>query len=109
MAEQATAAANRIIAGTVAANGQRVSGSEFSSIRTSQGHYVVTFAPAFRTVSGGSVTQIYPNDGDTRDNAVIIALTAESCYYKTGDAGGNAQDRSATFIFAGNDIAPVKE
>ena len=104
-----TAGVNRIIAGTVAANGTAVSGQEFTSLRTSQGHYVVSFQPRFASISGGSVTQVYPNDGDTRDNAVIIALTSESCYYKTGDNEGKASDRSATFIFAGIGSAAAAE
>ena len=92
---------NRYIAGTVNADGSRKSGDEFSSNKTTKGHYVVSFRPAFTQISGGSVTQVYPNDGDTRDNAVIISLNADSVYLKTGDSSGDAQDRSFSFIFAG--------
>jgi len=92
---------DRYIAGTVGSNGAPVSGSDFSSTRTTKGHYVVSFRPAFAQISGGAVTQVYPNDGDTRDNAVIISLSADSVYLKTGDSSGDPQDRSFSFIFGG--------
>ena len=99
---------DRYIAGTVNADGTRRSGDEFSSNRTTKGHYVVSFRPAFTQISGGAVTQVFPNDGDMRDNAVIISLSADAVYLKTGDSGGDAQDRSFSFIFGGTGVVAAE-
>jgi hypothetical protein len=98
----------RIIAGVVNADGTKKSGKDFTSLKTSTGHYVVEFRPAFTYVDGGSATQIFPKDGDTRDNLVIISLDANTAEIKTGGSGGNAADRSFTFIFAGDEFASAE-
>lgn len=102
---------NRTIAGTVNANGTTKYGSEFSVSRASTGHYVVSFRPAFAQISGAAATQIYPEDGNTRDNVVIIQLNATTLYLKTGDAGGDARDRDFTFLAVGigSDAAATKD
>jgi hypothetical protein len=92
----------RIIAGTVNADGSTAHGAGFSVSRVSQGHYQISFRPAFVAISGASVTQIYPGDGDTRDNAVIIKLDVNGVYVKTGDSGGKASDRDFSFVAVGN-------
>ncbi len=92
---------DRIIAGTVNADGSVLNGSEFTVSKPSKGHYLVSFRPAFEKISGGAVTQIYTSDGDTRDNAVIVKLHNYECYLKTGNASGDTDDRMFTFIFAG--------
>lgn len=99
---------NRYIGGTVNANGTVKYEGEFSANRTSEGHYLISFRPAFQAMGGGAVTQIYGNDGDTRDNAVIIRLTNTEVFIKTGDSAGNAKDRDFTFVFAGVGSAPAK-
>ncbi len=96
----------RIIAGQVKGDGTIISGEDFTASRTTSGHYLISFRPAYNTISGASVTQIYP-DGDTRDNAVIIRLNANELYLKTGDSSGNAQDRDFTFIAGGNGSKPA--
>jgi hypothetical protein len=92
---------DRIIAGTVNADGTIKYGQDFAVTRTTVGHYVVQFRPAFAQVSGGSVTQVFPGDGDTRDNAVIISLSATDVYLKTGGGDGRQSDRNFTFVMAG--------
>lgn len=97
---------NRIISGTVNRDGSIKYGSEFSVTRTREGHYLVAFRPAFTQISGAAVTQIYPNDGSTLDNAVILDLKGTELNLKTGDGGGNAQDRDFTFVATGVGSAP---
>ncbi|WP_460910787.1 hypothetical protein [Paraburkholderia jirisanensis] len=75
---------DRIIVGTINADGTIQYGSNFSVTRTTEGHYNVSFRPGFSQINGASVTQVY-NDGDTRDNAVIIKLNATDLYLKVGD------------------------
>lgn len=101
---------DRIIAGTVNANGSIRHGNAFSVTRTSKGHYLVAFRPAFASLSGGASTQVYPNDGNTKDNVVIVALGPNDALLKTGDDNGNAQDRDFTFVFAGTgEVAAVDQ
>ncbi|MVA27012.1 hypothetical protein V6582_15110 [Agrobacterium vitis] len=92
----------RIIAGTVKSTGEIISGDGFSVSRVSKGHYQVSFRPAFSKIGGASVTQIFPSDGNTKDNAVIISLDVNGIYVKTGDSGGDATDRNFTFVAVGN-------
>jgi hypothetical protein len=99
--------ADRIIAGTVNANGSQQSGNNFSVTRTSEGHYLVSFRPAYERIDGASVTQIF-NDGNTRDNAVIIRLSATELFLKTGDSNGDAKDRDFSFVSAGTGSVAAK-
>ncbi|WEO70738.1 hypothetical protein [Agrobacterium vitis] len=92
----------RIIAGTVKSTGEIISGEGFSVSRVSKGHYQVSFRPAFSKIGGASVTQIFPSDGSTRDNAVIISLDVNGVYLKTGGDSGDASDRNFTFVAVGN-------
>ncbi|NTJ42042.1 hypothetical protein G6L28_05420 [Agrobacterium larrymoorei] len=93
---------DRTIAGIVNADGTIRAGDEFSVSRTSEGHYVVSFRPAFDQLHGVSATQVFPNDGNTRDNVVIIRLSESELFLKTGDGDGNAKNRDFTFVAAGN-------
>lgn len=90
----------RTIAGTVNEDGSAKYGSDFISSRTSEGHYMIEFRPAFGELGGVSVTQIF-NEGNTRDNAVIIRLNASHAFIKTGNDSGSARDRSFSFVAAG--------
>ncbi|HVE20397.1 MAG TPA: hypothetical protein VNC39_00330 [Acidocella sp.] len=102
--------ADRIIGGTVNSDGTIKYGSEFSVSRTTEGHYVIAFRPGFAQVSGASATQIFPDDGNTRDNVVIIRLTPSELYLKTGDSNGNAKDRNFSFIATGiGSVAAVEK
>jgi len=91
----------KTIAGTVDADGNIISGAGFNINKVSKGHYVIIFEPPFARVGGGSASQVFRGDGDTRDNVVFVNLDNASCEAKTGDSGGKAQDRKFTFIFFG--------
>lgn len=91
------------IAGIVSDNGDKRSGDGFASKRDGQGIYEITFTKAFKTIYGGSVTQIYwDEDGNTRDNAVISQLDTTKLRLKTGDGSGNKTNREFTFIVVGD-------
>ncbi|MDK4723700.1 hypothetical protein PH552_30565 [Rhizobium sp. CNPSo 3968] len=90
---------DRIIAGTINSDGSVKYGSGFSVSRPSEGHFMISFRPAFSQINGASATEIY--DGDTRDNAVIISLSTTDLYVKVGDSHGDAKNRDFTFIASG--------
>lgn len=76
------------VCGIVAPDGARVSGRGF---KISTEIFEDLFDEEFHEVPAVSVTQIYrwpidnnPNGGDTRDNAVFIAIGADRVRLKTG-------------------------
>ncbi|EKU23695.1 hypothetical protein [Xanthomonas graminis] len=97
----------RVVAGVVAGNGQIRNGSGFSVARTSTGHYLLSFQPAFETLGGAAITQIYSGDGDTRDNAVILRIDARQVLIKTGDGNGAQSDRDFSFVALGQGAKPA--
>ncbi|QCI98172.1 hypothetical protein [Agrobacterium larrymoorei] len=97
----------RIIAGTINANGSVKFGTGFTATRSSEGFYLISFRPGFESVSGASATQIY-NNGNTRDNAVIQSLNNTELYLKLGNGDGNPSDRDFSFIAAGEGSSAAK-
>ena len=71
------------------------------------GEYKISFTPPFSSPPSAAVTQMFhgklsPNLGpDTRDNAVIVELTAAYMLVKTGDSLGQGTYRSFTFVVVG--------
>ncbi|MCW0453767.1 hypothetical protein [Xanthomonas sacchari] len=100
-AAHAGAAGVRVVAGVVGADGAVRNGAGYAVAHVSTGHYLVSFQPPFQALDGVSVTQIYPGDGSTCDNAVIIRLDAGEVLLKTGDGGGNQSDRDFSFVAIG--------
>ena len=101
--------------GNVTAYGTKsptIAGSGATILRDEQGIYYIDFQVKFTNIPAFVATQQYSaNDkwddtsskgGDTRDNVTIIALSATHAKVKTGDSGGNAQDRNFSFIAIGN-------
>ena len=80
------------VCGIVASDGATVSGRDF---KIATGIFEALFDEDFQEVPAISVTQIYrwpidnnPNGGDTRDNAVLIAIGANRVRLKTGTSAG---------------------
>jgi hypothetical protein len=87
-----TGADTKHVCGIVAPDGARVSGRGF---KISTELFEDLFDEEFHEVPAVSVTQIYrwpidnnPNGGDTRDNAVFIAIGADRVRLKTGTPAG---------------------
>ena len=97
----------RIVCGTIRSDGAVLSGAGFTVQKLGTGLYQINFNPIFNMRPAASVTQIYPyadnfgTGGDTRDNAVITGINNSALKLKTGESGGNAQDRSFTFVVVG--------
>lgn len=102
--------------GTITAHGTTTptinSGSGFDIHREGQGIYLIDFKAGFTKTPAFVATQQFSYNskwddyssqgGDTRDNITIITLDYEHARVKTGDAGGNAQDRNFSFIAIGD-------
>ncbi len=95
------------IRGSVKANGTILSGGKnFKVVHDDTGLYTVIFVKEeFSTRPTVVVTQHYPDTddfskdgGNTKDNAVIIAVNSDRFKVKTGDGDGNATDRAFEFI-----------
>ncbi len=89
------------------------SGSDFTVVREDTGVYLIDFKDnLFSRTPALCVTQQFTHNdhwndfgnagGDTRDNAIIIALDKRHAKLKTGDADGKAQDRNFSFIAIGD-------
>jgi hypothetical protein len=94
-----------MISGNVNANGTVFQGSGFRVVREEKGVYSVLFDASFPGIPSVVLTQNYPgwsdfadDGGDTRDNAVLIAVGPDRFKYKTGDSTGKATDRNCAFI-----------
>lgn len=106
--------AQRIIYGNINADGTRYSGTtEFDSRKTAKGTYHITFRPKFLGVPTVVLTQNYPgwtefadSGGNTKDNAVLIAVDESGCKYETGGSGGDRSDRNCGFIAIGDGSGP---
>lgn len=94
------------IRGSVRADGTILSeGKYFKVVHGETGIYNIIFNEDFSTRPTVVVTQHYPdkddfnNDGgDTKDNAVIIAIGKDRFKLKTGDNNGHVCDRAFEFI-----------
>jgi hypothetical protein len=107
----------RMIRGIINSNGTKFAGDGFSVSRFKEGVFDIAFAQGFSSVPGASATQIYAKDGktpvfsgnagatleegDTRDNAIIVQLSADRMRVATGDSGGSRKDRWFSFIVIG--------
>ncbi len=96
----------RLIRGTVKGDGNIESGSGFTVEREGN-KWKVNFSPAFSVVPSVVAQIQYPdnntskNGGDTRDNAVIVAVDKRWAYVKTGDNDGDGKQRRFHFLAAG--------
>ncbi|WP_017718387.1 hypothetical protein [Kamptonema formosum] len=98
----------RIIRGAVRPSGGIDSGSGFTVSKVSTGVYDINFTASFSAKPTVVVTQHYPDaddftstGADTRDNAVVIAVSTSKCRLKCGDGNGGAADRRFEFIAIG--------
>ena len=100
----------RIIRGTVNANGTVASGGGFVVTKDGDGRYRITFITPFSDIPSASATQIFTgvgalgatDSGNTRDNAVIYGISANGINIATGDGAGDRSDRSFSFIVIGS-------
>ncbi len=93
------------IRGSVRADGKILSGKGFRVVHEEKGLYNVLFNQNFSTRPTVVVTQHYPDEdnfnkdgGNTKDNAVIIAISKDRFKVKTGNGQGYASDRAFEFI-----------
>jgi Na+-transporting NADH:ubiquinone oxidoreductase subunit NqrA len=99
----------RILWGNVNPEGQRSAGSsgEITTTRDERGLYTAFFQKPFVNPPAVAVTQIFPNKaddkgGDTKDNAVLVAITSQLFKVKTGDKAGVPDNRWWSFIVVGD-------
>ncbi|NJL26774.1 MAG: hypothetical protein HC897_02295 [Thermoanaerobaculia bacterium] len=89
------------------------SSGNFEVTRLGKGLYTIYFTSAtFTKIPAFVVTQQFSGSstwgdfssagGDTKDNAVIVALSSTQAKIKTGEQGGNASDRNFSFIAIGD-------
>jgi cytochrome c-type biogenesis protein CcmE len=96
----------RIVRGTVNGSGGIETGSGFS-ISKSGVLWKITFDTAFAAAPTLVVTQQFPDnnsatgDGNTRDNAVVVAVKSGEAYIKTGNGDGDQSWRRFHFIAIG--------
>ena len=101
---------HKMIHGNVNSDGTKKTGYDFEVQKVNTGIYSITFRVPFPTVPTLLVTQNFPaqnypgwdgfneNGGNTKDNAVVIAVSEERAKIKTGDHNGNADDRNFSFL-----------
>ena len=96
---------HRMIHGNVNSNGDIKTGYDFSVNHLATGIYQIVFKVEFPTVPTVLATQNFPawdkfesNGGDTRDNAVVIAVSESKAKIKTGGGSGVADDRNFSFL-----------
>ncbi|WP_146096098.1 hypothetical protein [Xanthomonas arboricola] len=91
-----------IVAGVVGGDGVKQKGEGYTSSRSSEGWYTVSFNADFTSIYGASVTQVFKNDhGKTTDNAIIQSIDISTLQVRTGKSDGNLDDRSFSFIAYG--------
>ena len=93
----------RIIRGRVSLNGSPAGGSGFSSVRTSQGHYSITFDTPFLSPPCVTATAHNAFAGDVNCYAVSINGfdAADSVSLQVNLVGGGPEDRTIDFIAIG--------
>jgi len=94
-----------IASGRVAEDATVISGNNFVPVKIGTGLYTVVFTPPFASRPTVIASQVYAGKnetgGNTKDNALVVAVTAERAVIKTGTPNGNASDRQFTFIAVG--------
>ncbi len=96
----------RLLRGTVKADGTIESGSGFT-ISKEGNKWKVSFSPAFSVLPTVVTVQQYPDEntskdgGDTRDNAIVVAVNKQWAYIKTGKSDGDHRWRRFHFLAAG--------
>lgn len=96
---------NKMIHGNVNSNGTKKTGYDFKVNKVAAGKYIIDFSIPFPDVPTLIVTQVYPDwdkpeseGGDTRDNAIVVAVTESQAKIKTGECYGKAADRNFSFL-----------
>ncbi len=93
----------RIVRGTVSASGTIVAGSGFT-IGKEGNKWKISFSPRFGSTPTVIATQQYPDEntskdgGNTRDNAIVVAVNRSWAYVKTGKDNGDHRWRRFHFI-----------
>ena len=92
--------------GNVKADGTVLSGSGYRVEKIDTGLYTVIFNTSFNAMPGVSVTEIWPQDinshgGNTKDNAVLVAVEPDRFRVKVGEKDGDASDRDFSFVAIG--------
>jgi hypothetical protein len=101
----------RMIRGTVNADGTIAGGGGFSVSKNGAGRYRITFTTPFTDIPSASATQIFTgvgsltatDSGNSRDNAVIYGISASGVNIATGDGNGDRGDRAFSFIVIGSE------
>lgn len=95
--------------GDINANASIRSGSGFTVTNIGDGTYLGELDPPFRTFKSLVLTQNYKDwsdfaysNGDTRDNAVLVAVNPSQFKYITGQDTGAKSDRNCSFVAAGD-------
>lgn len=98
----------KIIRGSVSDNGSIKCGPDFRVVNEETGIYDVLFNFNFLERPTVVVTQNFPSGdpfdsdgGDTRDNAIVIAVRQDRFKVKMGNSSGSASNRSFEFIAVG--------
>ena len=99
----------RLAFGNVNANGTVRNGSgDFSVKKEATGTYTISFSGAFAKVPAMLLTQNYKDwtdfkfaSGDTRDNAVLVAIDISHARVITGQDNGSKADRNFGFLVVG--------
>ena len=92
--------------GNVKADGTILSGTGYRVEKIEKGLYTVIFDDGFNAMPGVSVTEVWPGDitshgGNTKDNAVLVAVEPDRFRVKLGELDGNAADRAFSFVAIG--------
>jgi len=100
--------AQKIVWGCVNKNGSIYSGSGFTPVQGGRGIYDIVFQTPFQTTPSIVATQNYRNwtewtweEGNTRDNCVLIAADRTKFKMATGSGSGDKEDRNFCFIAIG--------
>lgn len=90
---------------TFDSKGKVIAGTVLTVTHPNTGLYDINFNASFSDVPTVVVTQIFPGGasegGDTRDNAVVVFVTKDSCRIKCGDGSGQPSDRMFSMIAVG--------
>lgn len=95
--------ATQTIWGTVAGDGNKISGTGFSVIRQNDGNYLITFSVPFSGTPTivGSLTGMNFGGQVPLDGIVFPFLDSKSATALTGDQFGTLSDRQFSFIAMG--------
>lgn len=97
-----------IVRGSIASDGNIKAGKGFRVVHEEEGLYVVLFDTPYSSRPTVVVTQNYPggddfssDGGNTKDNAVIVAIRTDRFKVKTGSMEGDRCSRAFEFIAIG--------